>query len=83
MGSEMCIRDSYQDGRLILAEDRINSKDSEDMSRYPKEVREALSGVKYVADHLKNTDKDNMVIIKLEMTPNYLHLELLERSKVC
>nr|XP_022334781.1 acetylcholine receptor subunit alpha-like 1 [Crassostrea virginica] len=56
MGNSM----GHQDGRLILAEDRINSKDSEDMMRYPREVREALSGVKYVADHLKNTDKDNM-----------------------
>ena len=70
MGNNM----DRQDGCLILAEDRINSKDSEDLRRYPKEVREALSGVKYVADHLRSTDKDKMVIIKLEMINNYLQL---------
>ncbi|XP_061172036.1 acetylcholine receptor subunit alpha-like 1 [Saccostrea echinata] len=38
---------------------RHHSAGSEEMRRYPLEVREALSGVKFVADHLRSTDADN------------------------
>jgi nicotinic acetylcholine receptor len=42
---------------------RNNSGDSDVMKRYPPEVREALSGVKFVADHLRSTDEDNRASI--------------------
>ncbi|KAK3097134.1 hypothetical protein FSP39_006670 [Pinctada imbricata] len=32
----------------------------DEITRYPKEVREAIEGVKFVADHLRSTDADNM-----------------------
>ena len=35
--------------------------DVDDISRYPTEVRDAIEGVKFVADHLRSTDADNMV----------------------
>ncbi|XP_056020892.1 acetylcholine receptor subunit alpha-like 1 isoform X2 [Ostrea edulis] len=39
---------------------RNNCGGSDIMRRYPPEVREALSGVKFVADHLRSMDEDNM-----------------------
>uniref|UniRef100_A0A8W8HLL8 Uncharacterized protein n=2 Tax=Magallana gigas TaxID=29159 RepID=A0A8W8HLL8_MAGGI len=37
-----------------------DSHESDEMKRYPPEVKEALSGVKFVADHLRSADKDNL-----------------------
>ena len=36
--------------------------DSHDMDKYPAEVMEALSGVNYIADHLREQDDENSVI---------------------
>ena len=40
---------------------RNPSGDSTEMKRYPKEVLEAIERVKFVADHLREADADNMV----------------------
>lgn len=45
-----------------------DSHESDEMKRYPPEVKEALSGVKFVADHLRSADKDNLVSF-IQRTP--------------
>jgi nicotinic acetylcholine receptor len=40
---------------------RNPSGDSTEIKRYPKEVLEAIERVKFVADHLREADADNMV----------------------
>lgn len=35
--------------------------DNKVMSKYPQDVRDALQGVKYIADHLRQSDIDNLV----------------------
>ncbi|XP_061172029.1 acetylcholine receptor subunit alpha-like 1 [Saccostrea echinata] len=39
---------------------RNPSGDSTEIKRYPKEIREAIDRVKFVADHLREADADNM-----------------------
>lgn len=40
---------------------RAPSRDSIEIKRYPREVIEAIERVKFVADHLRDADADNMV----------------------
>nr|XP_022335301.1 acetylcholine receptor subunit alpha-like 1 [Crassostrea virginica] len=39
---------------------RVHSKESVEIKRYPREVIEAIERVKFVADHLRDADADNM-----------------------
>ncbi|KAJ8304522.1 hypothetical protein KUTeg_018105 [Tegillarca granosa] len=65
------IRNIYGGNSAVLTESQENKSntletllqrqyDNKVMSKYPQDVRDALHGVKYIADHLRQSDIDNL-----------------------